>query len=134
MRTRSGFGVVLNCKQRELSMTNSLDGSIIQIEVSDLEARGSRNLLTISNYREAMILGCDEHLVVAQIADRMISSPMAVRQLGGTAAVRQSDQLVPQADSECREPRAGQLADGTQSIAHGGRISRTIGKKEPIGL
>ena len=75
--------MVLNREERQLPVPDSLDGAVVQIEVGHLEAGCSRNLVTLSNYCEAMILSRDKHLVVPQIPDRMVPAPVAVRQLGG---------------------------------------------------
>lgn len=110
----SGLRMVLDGEQRKLAMSNSLDGSIVQVDVSHLERRCAGDAATLAKHREAMVLRGDEDLVVTQISDRVVSTAMAVRQLRGPAAVGESHQLVAQADAERREPGTRQLADRSQ--------------------
>ena len=39
VRSRSGLGMVLHGEQRKLAVADSLDGSVIEIEVGDLQVR-----------------------------------------------------------------------------------------------
>src|SRR5687768_10461813 len=100
----SGLRMVLNGEQRQLAMPNSFDGSIVQVDVRHLERGRAGNAATLAKHREAMVLRGDEDLVVAQIANRVVSTAMTVRQLPGPTAVGESHQLVAEADAERRQP------------------------------
>jgi hypothetical protein len=91
VRARSRLRMVLYREQRELSMANALDGTIVQIHVRHLEGRCSRYPLPIPNYRESMVLSCDQHLAATEVSHRVIPAPMAVRQLGSLASIGQTD-------------------------------------------
>ena len=114
MRPWSGLRMVLDGEQRKLAMANSLDGSIVQVDVSHLERRCAGDAATLAKHREAMVLRCDEDLVVAQISHRMVSTAMTVRQLRGPASVGEPHQLVAEADPKRREPGIRQVADRSQ--------------------
>src|SRR3954451_10891519 len=114
-------------------MANALDGSIVQIDMRDLERGRSGHAANLANYREAMVLSCDQHLPTAEIAHRVVATPMPIRELGGSTAVRESHQLMAEADSEGGKPSLGQLADVLQSVADGSRITGAVGKKETVG-
>ena len=100
MRTRRGLRVVLHRKKGKLPMANTLDCTVVQIQVGHLKRRRSRHAAFISNYREAMVLSGDQHLIGPNVAHRMIPATVAVRQLRSRATVRQTHELVPQADPE----------------------------------
>jgi hypothetical protein len=125
--------MVLNGKQRKFAVADPLDGSIVQVQMSDLRCGGARHPISVSNHCESMVLRRDQHLVCPEIPHRMITAAMAVRQLGGGATVGQADQLMTETNPEGREPGIGELPDTLQRVAHGSGIARTIGKKETVG-
>jgi len=131
---RRGLGVVLDREEWKLTMPNPLDGAVVQVEMSDLQRGSSRYPGRVSNYREAMVLGRDQHLVSAQIAHRMIPPAVAIRHLGRRAAIGKPHQLMSETDPERRQAGAGKLADCFQRVPYGGRVSRSVGKKEAIGV
>jgi hypothetical protein len=96
--------MVLHSEQRQLPMPNSFDRSVIQVQVGYLERRSARDTTFVPNDSEAMVLRRDQHLVVAQVLDWMVATPVPVRQLRCSAAERQADQLMPKTDPEGGEP------------------------------
>ena len=134
VRSGRGLRVVLHGEERQLAMAHPFDGAVVQIEVGDLERGRARHPVRIANYREAMVLGGDEHLTGAQIAHRMIAAAVAVGQLGRRSAEGEPDQLMPEADAERRQPRAGELANGVERVVDRRRIARAVRKEEPVGL
>ena len=79
VRARSSLRVVLHGEKWKLTMTNSLYGSVVEIEVGDLERVRSRNPRRIANHSEAMVLSSDQDLIASQISDRVIPPPVAIR-------------------------------------------------------
>jgi hypothetical protein len=134
VRPRRGLGVVLHGEEGKLTMPNPLDGAVVQVEMSDLECGSSRYPERVSNYREAMVLGRDEHLAGTQIAHRMIPPAVAIGHLGRRAAIGEPHELVPESDSERRQAGAGKFADRFQRVPYGGGVSWSVGKKEAIGV
>ena len=134
MRSRSGLGMILHGKEWELAMTYPLDSAVIQIQMGDLERRRSGNAGCIPNHREAMVLGCNQNLVGPEVSHRMIPASVAIRQLGGRPSVGKPHELVPETDAERRQPGARELADGCERVAHGGGVTWSVGKKEPVWL
>src|SRR6185437_1028625 len=126
--------MVLHGEQGQLPVAHALDGAVIQVEVRNLEPGRARDAVRVANYREAMVLSGDEYLVAAQIAHRMVATPVAVRQLGRRAAEGQTDELMSEADAEGGEPAAGQIAHAGQRILHRGGIARAVGQKESVGV
>ena len=131
---RRGLGMVLHSEKRELAMANPLDGPVVEIEVRHLERGRSGNAVCIANHSETMVLGGDEHLVGADIAYRVVPSPMTVGQLSSGAAIGESHELVPEADTERGEAGPGEPANGVERVADRGRIAGAIGKKETVWL
>ena len=113
-------------------MPNPFNRTVVQIDVRDLEIGGAGNPVPFSNYREPMVLSGDKHLTTAEVADRMITSPVPVRQLGCGTTIGQADELVAETDPERRQAGVGELANGWEGVAHRGRIARSIGKKEAV--
>ena len=104
MRPGRGLGMVLHGEERELSVANPFDSSVVQIQVRHLERRRTGNAVLVANHREPMVLGGDEHLIVPNVAHWVISASMPVRHLGSGAAVGKSYQLVSEAYTEGGEP------------------------------
>jgi len=100
--------MVLNSEEWELAMADPFDRSIVQIEMGYLERGCARHPCRVSNHREAMILGGNEHLLCADVAYRMVAASVPVGQLGRGAAVRKTDQLMPEADSKSGKAAAGE--------------------------
>jgi hypothetical protein len=134
VRTRRRLGVVLHRKERQLTMANALDRSIVQVEVGHLKRRSARDPGPVTNYRKAMVLRSDENLVRAEIPHRVVAPSVSVRELGRGAAVGEADQLMAQADAEGRKTSIRELADGIQRVSHRGGITRPIGKKKAVWL
>src|SRR4051812_1190014 len=70
VRAGSGLGMILHGEQRELAVANSLDGAVVQIEMSYFERCCARDTAGISNHREAMVLSGNQHLIRPHIANR----------------------------------------------------------------
>jgi hypothetical protein len=79
--------MVLHREERQLSMSNSFDRAVIEVQVSDLELGSPWDPLPVSNYREAMILSGDEDLIGPQVSNRMVPATMTVGKLGGRTAI-----------------------------------------------
>jgi hypothetical protein len=126
--------MVLHSEERKLAMANSLDRSIVQIQVCHLQRRRAGHAVRIANHSETMVLGGDEHLIVAEVTYGMIPASMTVGQFGRTAAVGETHELVPQADAERRQATPGELANGVERVADCGRIAGAVGKKETLRL
>jgi len=124
--------MVLHRKQRKLAMADPFNRTVIQIDVRDCEIGGARNPVRLSNYREPMVLSGDKHLTAPKIANRMITSPVPVGQLGCGTTIGQADELVAETDPERGQPGVGELADGWQGLAHGSGIARSVGKQEAV--
>jgi len=92
--------MILNRKQRKLAVPNTLYGTVVQIDMGDLQRGRAGDPVSLSNYRESMVLGGDKYLAVAKISDGMITSAVTVRQLGCGTTVSQANELVAETDSE----------------------------------
>ena len=134
MRAGRCLWMVLHGEERQLPVTNPLDGSVIQVQVRNLECGGAGNPGSVPNHSEAMVLRRDQHLVIAQVLDRMIAPSVTVRELRGAATVRQADQLMPKTDSKGGESRTREVANCWEGVVYRCRISRTVGKEETVGL
>jgi len=124
--------MVLHRKQRKLAVPNAFYGTVVQIDVRDFQIGGAGNAVCLSNYRETMVLGGDQHLTAAQIADGMVTSPVPVWQLGGRTAIGQANELVAETDSKRRQAAICEFADGLQCVTDCGWIARSVGKKEAV--
>jgi hypothetical protein len=132
MRPRRRLRMVLHREERKLSMTDTFDGTIIQVEVRYLERRCAGNSIFIANHCKAMVLGGDEHLPISEIPNRMIPTSVAIGQLGSASSKSQTDQLVPETDAEGWQPIGGELPNILDGIVHRSRITGPIRKKEAI--
>ena len=132
MGSRSGLGMVLHRKQRKLAVPNTLYGTVVQIDMGDFQRGCAGDAVSLSNYRESMVLSGDKHLAIAKISDGMITSTVTVRQLGCGTTVREADELMAETDSERGQACVRKLPNVLQCVAHRRWIARSIGKKETI--
>jgi hypothetical protein len=96
--------MVLHGKERQLPMSNSLNGSVIQVQVRHLERGSTGNSSFVANHSEAMVLRRDQHLVIPQVLDGMVPAAVTIWQLCSAATICQADQLVAETDSEGGKP------------------------------
>ena len=94
VRSRGRFRVVLHGKNRKCFVPKAFHGSVVEIEVSDLEIGCARYSLGASLHRKSMVLRGDQHPSGGQFLDRMISATMAGRKLYGAASEGQAEELI----------------------------------------
>src|SRR5439155_24089638 len=99
VRARARLGVVLDGKNGKLPVAESLDRTVVQVDVGQLVFR-LREERRIDG--EAVVLGRDLDLAGAQILDRMIGSSVPELELERLPAARQAEDLVSEADAEDR--------------------------------
>ena len=104
--------------------------SVKQIDVRNFQSRSRNRRFP---HRVAVVLGGDFHPSVQKILDRMVSAAMTEFQLVGFCAVSKRDHLVTEADSENRQFSA-QLAHQADNRRNVLRVSRPVGKEEPVGI
>jgi hypothetical protein len=88
--SRRRLGMVLHGKDRVFPMPDALDGVVVQVKVCDLEGLSARNARGVAADREAVILGRYKYLTCREIADRVVSTPMAIGQFDRVPAERQA--------------------------------------------
>ena len=98
VRTRTGFWVVLNTKDWFLTMGDSRDSSIVEIQMGDINLIGLQGLRIQS---EPMILARDLHLTGGTA--RMVQASVAIGELEGGSPQGQTQNLMPQADAKQRK-------------------------------
>ena len=99
MRTRAGLGVVLHAEGRNVAAGDAFDDAVVQVDVGDVD--GVKGALV---HGIVMVLAGDLDLAGGQPADRMVAAVMAERQLVGLTPEGGGHQLVPEADTEDRDP------------------------------
>src|SRR5687767_8302357 len=134
VRSRGRFRVVLHGENRKCFVPKAFHGSVVEIEVSDLEIGCAGDSFGAPLHRKTVVLRGDQHPSSGQFLDRMISATMAVGKLYGAASEGQAEELIPEADAESGESRTCQLANVLDGITERGRITRAIGEEETIGL
>ena len=75
--------MVLNGEDRQLSMPETFDGPIVEIEVGDFETWSAWNPTFFSRNGEPMVLRRNENASCLKLADWVIPAAMAVWKLGG---------------------------------------------------
>ena len=107
MGSRGGFRVVLDRKDWLSPVLQPLDGTVVEIDVSDLEVRSAGDLPFRSLNRESVVLRRDENPPAPDVLYGMIPAAMAVRHFRCFRAVRQRENLMSKADAENRHARLG---------------------------
>ena len=113
MGTSGGFGVVLDGEDGQSAMTKAFQGAVIQVEVSRLQVAGQ----IVQPHGEAVVLRGDFHPGSALIEDGLIGAPMTKLQFEGFASQRQTQELMPQANTEDRRRiLARQIGNGLNGV------------------
>jgi hypothetical protein len=102
VRTRRCLGMVLHGEERQLTMANALDRSVVQVEMGYPKRRSAGHPRPVTNYRKAMVLRGDKNLIRPEIPYRVVTPSVAVRELGRGTAIGKADQLMTQANAEGR--------------------------------
>src|SRR5215208_5289398 len=119
--SRARLGVVLHAPGPLLGARDALDGAVVEVAVGQLNAISERILAN----SEAVILARYLDTSRLQVSDGMVRAVVAERQLVGLAAEGEPEELVSEADPECRDP----TEQRTQSVdrrSEGGRVARTV--------
>ena len=107
MGTSGRLGVVLHAEDGKALVPQSLEGLVVQIDVSGLDVGGER----IRVDGEPVILGRDFDSAGRLVADGVVGSPVAELELERGPAERLAEELMSQADSKDRDrglpPRCG---------------------------
>ena len=90
--------MVLHGKQRETAVPQAFIGVIVQVQMGYFDVRGER----IRINGKPMILRSDRYLSGSEILNRLVAAPMTEFQFKCFAAVRESQQLMTEANPEYR--------------------------------
>ena len=90
------FGVVLNAKCGDFTMPYAGDGVIVQVAVSDFQARGHGSFFD----SEAMVLRSDLYATGFVMQDWLVCAAVSEFEFKGFCAACEREELVSQADSE----------------------------------
>ena len=84
-------------------MLHAFDRVVIEVKVGDLKCVRARNAAGVPSNGEAMVLRRDKYLPGFEIPHRVVTAPMAVRELHRFSPQGQAEQLVSEADPEDRQ-------------------------------
>src|SRR3954463_7923040 len=118
VRPWAGFRMVLDGEGWQVPMAQTLDRSVVQVHVGELEARVPEERGIDG---KAVVLGGDRHLSRLLVTDRMIRSTVSELELEGRSPARQPHDLVTEADSESG-PQRHELAGRFHGVGAGLRI------------
>ena len=114
--------MVLNRIDGELSMSQTLQGPVIEIDVGDLDKALVEGILI---YTESVILSCDTDPFGPEIFDRMVGPSVTEFEFEGAPSQGETQDLMTQADTIDRF-LADKLFDGVNDIRHSLGIPWTI--------
>src|SRR3989442_7625755 len=98
----SGFGVELDRPDRQRSVRETLDGSIVEVPMAHEQAARRVDRLLVD--LKLVVLRRDGDLTAPQIANGMVRAVMAEWQSRRRRSDRAGDQLMAEADAQDREP------------------------------
>ena len=79
MRTRGRLRVVLNPKHRKIPVSQPLYGSVVEVDVGDLELFRSFHRTFVSLNCETVVLGCDQDSARFHLSHGVIPAPVTRR-------------------------------------------------------
>src|SRR5207249_8270823 len=112
--------MVLHREDRVLPVLHAFDRTVIEVEMGHFKRLRTRNATRIAAHREPVVLRRYKYLSCRNIAHRMITPPMSVRQLHGLATQSEAEQLMTETDAEDRQRAVGQFAQRLDRVRHGG--------------
>src|SRR6266568_1762909 len=107
MGARRRLRVVLDGKNRILSVLDAFDGPVVEVKVGDLKRLRTWNTARFAPDCESVVLRRDKYLSRIEIAHGMIAAPMSVRELLRLSAQRETEYLLADADAGRRQRPAG---------------------------
>ena len=129
MRSGRRLRMVLHGEDRQLTMGQSFDGIVVQVQMGYLSCAFER----IRVHREPVILRGDLDFARGQIHHRLIAAVVAELELVSLAAEREPHDLMAEANPEDRF-LADELAYVFFGIRHGVGIAGTVGEKNAVGI
>src|SRR5207249_8171608 len=93
MRARRRLRVVLDGKNRVLSVPDAFDRPVVEVKVGDLKRLRARNAARFAPDCESVVLRRDKYLSRREIAHRVIAAAMSVWQLHRFPPHREAEQL-----------------------------------------
>jgi hypothetical protein len=130
VRSRRGFGVILDTEEGQLFVAHAFVSVVIEIEVGDFDVAGGERFGIDA---EAVILRGDFDFLVEQVLNGMIGAVVAEFQFKGLAAERQSTELMAEADAENGDA-AKELLNIFDGVADGLGIAGAVRKEDAIGI
>ena len=118
VRTGRGLGVILDAEDRQALVPQSLEGLVVQVDVTGLDVGGQRGRVD----GEAVVLGRDLDLAGRLVADRVVGASVAELELEGLRAEGLAEELMAQADPEDRD--AARLGGGSDQRPRAWRSPR----------
>src|SRR5690554_1492332 len=132
MGTRCTLRVVLHRESRLILQPDSFYGSIVEIDMGNLQFRVVFRLVAID--AKSMVLGSDLGEASLMILYKMVHAPVTMMHFEGFHPLGAGQQLVAQANTEQGNFSGQCRAERIEGIIHGGRISGTIRKEKPMGV
>ena len=78
MRAGRCLRVILDAEDRQIAVAETLDTSIIEVDVGDFQLRGSLYGAVVTLDRETVVLRCDQHSAGLDLFYGVIPTAMAV--------------------------------------------------------
>src|SRR6266568_4059181 len=115
-------------------MPQALDRAVIEVDMSHFQVPGTfdRSLVTLDG--EAVILRGDKYPAGLDFLHRMVPAAMAIGHFRGRPAESQSEKLVAEANTECRDPLGRQRTDDPRGVCDCVRIPRSVREKDSVWL
>src|SRR2546428_2464318 len=130
VRARRRLGMVLQAEHGQLGVAQALARPVVEVDVRRLPAAaGERGRV----HGEAVILRRDLHEPGREVTDRVVRAGVADRRLVRTAAGREPDDLVSEADAEDRHA-ADERAHGVDEVRHAFGVAGTVREKYTIRM
>ena len=104
MRSRGGFRVVLDGKDRKCFVPNAFHRSVIEIDVSDLQIARAGDRAVLPLNRESVVLRRYKYLSCTEIPYRVVAAAVPIGEFDRLSAEGEPQKLVPQANAESGEP------------------------------
>ncbi len=129
-RPRRAFRVVLDGLDRQLPVTQPLDGAVVEIDLADVEPGCRRDRM--ADHLDLVVLGGHLDTPKVQVLDRMVGAVMAEPQPRRLRAAGARDDLVPEADPEQRAAGGdhgageGDLGPKARRVAGAGRQDHPV--------
>src|SRR5438270_5590030 len=127
-----GFGMVLHPERRQVAMSKSFNGPVVQVHVRHFEVVSALYFALVTLHRKAVVLRCDQHPPRLDLFHRVIPATVAVGHFHRRSTETEAKKLVAKTNSEGWNSSRRKGANDVRSVGDCLRIAGPVGQEDSV--